>query len=144
MWFMRYFIGSQLLCQVCIIIIIITRPMPPYGRQGLAGSWGMDTVRRVHFGVFSTSQPTSFDPKNVTSQTRGPNRPFRCLDYFRAIVTPVAQFFRKKWNERTIPIANIAIAILCRPLKCANHQQLSSPKNANCRLEKDFNLNAKV
>ena len=79
-----------------IIIIIITRPMPPYGRQGLAGSWGMDTVRRVHFGVFSTSQPTSFDPKNVTSQTRGPNRPFRCLDYFRAIVTPVAQFFRKK------------------------------------------------
>ena len=73
-----------------IIIIIITRPMPPYGRQGLAGSWGMDTVRRVHFGVFSTSQPTSFDPKNVTSQTRGPNRPFRCLDYFRGIVTPVA------------------------------------------------------
>ena len=24
MWFMRYFIGSQLLCQVCIIIIIIS------------------------------------------------------------------------------------------------------------------------
>ena len=77
-------------CCNVILVIIVTRPMPPYGRQGLAGSWGMDTVRRVHFGVFSTSQPTSFDPKNVTSQTRGPNRPFRCLDYFRGIVTPVA------------------------------------------------------
>ena len=26
-----------------IIIIIITRPKPAYGRQGLAGSWGQDT-----------------------------------------------------------------------------------------------------
>ena len=34
-----------------IIIIIITRPKPPYGRQGLTGLWGKDTVRRVHFGV---------------------------------------------------------------------------------------------
>ena len=38
-----------------IIIIIITRPKPPVGRQGLAGSWGKDKVRRVNFGVFSTS-----------------------------------------------------------------------------------------
>ena len=37
------------------IIIIITRPKPPFGRQGLAGSWGKDKVRRVNFGVFSTS-----------------------------------------------------------------------------------------
>ena len=36
--------------EVIIIIIIITRPKPPYGRQGLAGSWGKDTVRWVHFG----------------------------------------------------------------------------------------------
>ena len=33
-----------------------TRPKPPYGRQGQAGSWGKDTVRRVHFDVFSTSR----------------------------------------------------------------------------------------
>ena len=26
-----------------IVIIIITRPKPAYGRQGLAGSWGQDT-----------------------------------------------------------------------------------------------------
>ena len=32
-----------------------TRPKPPYGRQGLAGSWSKDTVGRVHFKVFSTS-----------------------------------------------------------------------------------------
>ena len=37
------------------IIIITTRPKPPFGRQGLAGSWGKDKVRRVNFGVFSTS-----------------------------------------------------------------------------------------
>ena len=36
---------------IIIIIIIITRPKPPYGRQGLAGLWGKDTVRLVHFGV---------------------------------------------------------------------------------------------
>ena len=35
--------------------INITRPKPPFGRQGLAGSWGKDKVRRVNFGVFSTS-----------------------------------------------------------------------------------------
>ena len=37
------------------IIIITTRPKPPFGRQGQAGSWGKDKVRRVNFGVFSTS-----------------------------------------------------------------------------------------
>ena len=30
----------------------MTRPKPPYERQGLAGLWGKDTVRRVHFGGF--------------------------------------------------------------------------------------------
>ena len=35
--------------------IMDTRPKPPFGRQGLAGSWGKDKVRRVNFGVFSTS-----------------------------------------------------------------------------------------
>ena len=46
------------------IIIIITRPMPPYGRQGLAGSWGKDTVRQIHFGAFSTSH---FAPSALSS-----------------------------------------------------------------------------
>ena len=49
---------------IIIIIIIITRPKPPYGRQGLAGLWGKDTVRQVHFGVFSTSR---FTPLAVSS-----------------------------------------------------------------------------
>ena len=30
-------------------------------------------------------QPTSFGPKNVTSLTQGPNRPFRCLDILREV-----------------------------------------------------------
>ena len=33
-----------------------TRQKPPYGRQGLARPSGKDTVRRVQFGVFSTSR----------------------------------------------------------------------------------------
>ena len=32
-------------------IIIITRPKPAYGRQGLAGSWGQDTDEvRIQLG----------------------------------------------------------------------------------------------
>ena len=49
---------------IIIKIIIVTRPKPPYGRQGLAGLWGKDTVRQVHFGVFSTSR---FTPLAVSS-----------------------------------------------------------------------------
>ena len=29
----------------------ITRPKPPFGRQGLAGMWDKDIIRQVHFGV---------------------------------------------------------------------------------------------
>ena len=54
-----------------IIIIIITRPKPPYGRQGLAGLWGRDTVRWVYFGVISTSHlvpmALSLDEQPLTS-----------------------------------------------------------------------------
>ena len=39
---------------IVITIIMITRPKPPYGRQGLAGSWGKDIARQVHYRVFST------------------------------------------------------------------------------------------
>ena len=55
---------------IIIIIIIITRPKPPFGRQGLAGPWGKDTVRRVHFGVFSTS---CFAHRALSSESGGLN-----------------------------------------------------------------------
>merc|ERR1712047_82461 len=45
---------SRTFC-ICIIIIIITRPKPAYGRQGLAGSWGQDTDKVSNFWVFLTS-----------------------------------------------------------------------------------------
>ena len=38
-----------------IIIIIITRPKPAYGQQGLAGSWGQDTDKVSNFWVSLTS-----------------------------------------------------------------------------------------
>ena len=46
------------------IIINITRPKPPSGRQGLAGLWGKDTVRQAHYKVFSTSH---FAPMALSS-----------------------------------------------------------------------------
>ena len=37
-------------------IIIITRPKPAYSRQGLAGSWGQDTIQaRIFWGVLNVS-----------------------------------------------------------------------------------------
>ena len=47
-----------------IIIIIITRPNPPYGPYGPSRIVGKDTVRRVHFGAFSTSH---FAPSALSS-----------------------------------------------------------------------------
>ena len=49
---------------IVMIIIIITRPKPPSGRQGLAVSWGKDTVRQVHYKMFSTSH---FAPTALSS-----------------------------------------------------------------------------
>ena len=46
------------------IIIIITRPKPAYGRQGLAGSWGQDTDEVSTFLVFLTSH---FAPAALSS-----------------------------------------------------------------------------
>ena len=40
---------------IFIIIIIITRPKPAYGRQGLVGSWGQDTDKVSNFWVFLTA-----------------------------------------------------------------------------------------
>ena len=70
---------------------VTTRPKSPYGRQGLAGSWGKDSVWRVQFLLSSFGaqlvwskkhyvtdreiQLTSFDPKNVTLPTGGSNWP---------------------------------------------------------------------
>merc|ERR1719195_136820 len=45
-------------------IIIITRPKPAYGRQGLAGSWGQDTDEMSTFLVFLTSH---FAPAALSS-----------------------------------------------------------------------------
>ena len=47
-----------------IIIIIITRPKPAYGRQGLVGSWGQDTDEVSTFLVFLTSH---FAPAALSS-----------------------------------------------------------------------------
>ena len=41
---------DDIIFEVGLIITIITS-----GRQGLAGSWGKDTVRQVHYKMFSTS-----------------------------------------------------------------------------------------
>ena len=38
-----------------VIVIIITRPKPAYGQQGLAGSWGQNTDEVSTFLVFLTS-----------------------------------------------------------------------------------------
>ena len=41
---------------VFITFIIITRPKPAYGRQGLAGSWGQDTNQaRILWGILNVS-----------------------------------------------------------------------------------------
>ena len=77
------------------VTFCVTRPWPPYRRQGLGAQLGLDlrclerkkTLRHSrrdplvqntcrHQGV----QLTSFGAKNVTSQTGGFNWPFRCLE----------------------------------------------------------------
>ena len=49
---------------IIIFIIIVTRPKPAYGRQGLAGSWGPDTDEVSIFLVFLTSH---FAPAALSS-----------------------------------------------------------------------------
>ena len=49
---------------IIMIIIMITRPKPAYGRQGLAGSWGQDTDEVSTFLVFFTSH---FAPAALSS-----------------------------------------------------------------------------
>ena len=51
------------------IIIIITRPKPAYGRQGLVGSWGQDTDEVSTFLVFLTSH---FAPAALSSDLNQP------------------------------------------------------------------------
>ena len=52
-----------------INIIIITRPKPAYGRQGLAGPWGQDTDEASSFWVFLTSH---FAPAALSSELNQP------------------------------------------------------------------------
>ena len=54
---------------ITAIIIIITRPKPAYGRQGLAGSWGQDTDEVSTFLVFLTSH---FAPVALSSDLNQP------------------------------------------------------------------------
>ena len=51
------------------IIIIITRPKPASGRQGLVGSWGQDTDEVSTFLVFLTSH---FAPVALSSDLNQP------------------------------------------------------------------------
>ena len=51
-------------------ILSITRPKSAYGRQGLAGSWGKDIVRRVHFGVFSGDPPSDHEGRPGTMKNQ--------------------------------------------------------------------------
>ena len=52
------------LIDIIIVIIIITRPKPAYGRQGLGGSWDQDTDEMSTFLVFLTSH---FAPAALSS-----------------------------------------------------------------------------
>ena len=54
---------------VIIIIIIITRPKPAYGQQGLAVSWGQNTDEVSTFLVFLTSH---FAPAALSSDLNQP------------------------------------------------------------------------
>ena len=55
--------------ELSILIIIITRPKPAYGRQGLAGSWGQDIDEVSTFLVFLTSH---FAPAALSSDLNQP------------------------------------------------------------------------
>ena len=62
-------VADHHLVQVPGIIIMITRPKPAYGRQGLAGSWGLDTDEVSTFLVFLTSH---FAPAALSSDLNQP------------------------------------------------------------------------
>ena len=78
------------------ILLVKTRPKSPYGRQGLAGSWGKDTVRRVHFG-----DPTDLLwCKNVTSPTEGFKWPPLVQKRYVTNTGPQLTFFGAKTLRR--------------------------------------------
>ena len=55
----------MIIIMLAVIIIMITRPKPAYGRQGLAGSWGKYTDEMSTFLVFLTSH---FAPAALSSE----------------------------------------------------------------------------
>ena len=65
-WFIR---ALPVILNIVTIIIIITRPMPAYGRQGLAVSWGQNTDEVSTFLVFLTSH---FAPAALSSDLNQP------------------------------------------------------------------------
>ena len=56
-------------------IFWITRPKPPYGRQGLAGYWGKGNILIWQTNQYFVGRLWPSWSKNVTWPTRGPNRP---------------------------------------------------------------------
>ena len=61
------------------------------GHRQAGTFWGVLNVSEPKRHVTNAGpQLTSFDPKSVMSRTRGPNRPFRCLnniDNFSILIT---------------------------------------------------------
>ena len=55
---------TMIIMIITMIIIMITRPKPAYGRQGLAGSGAKIQIKRECFGVFLT---THFAPPALSS-----------------------------------------------------------------------------
>ena len=60
---------KKIITILLLLPIIITRPKPAYGRQGLAGSWGQDTDEVSTFLVFLTSH---FVPVALSSDSNQP------------------------------------------------------------------------
>ena len=62
-------IALRIIINILDVIIIVTRPKPAYGRQGLAGLWGQDTDEVSTFLVFLTSH---FAPVALSSDLKIP------------------------------------------------------------------------
>ena len=79
--FVSLAIRFAILCvHIIIITIIITRPKPAYGRQGLAGSWGQDLTNlgplmtmKIHLETLKNhgNQPKTMKNHETTLKNHG-------------------------------------------------------------------------
>ena len=69
--------------------IFDARPKPPNGRQDLAGLWGKDTIRRVHFGVVAAS---NFAPTVLSLDC------FTLFGYWWGVSTDLSEHSLRKWS----------------------------------------------